>query len=293
MQPLPMKNVNIAPLLRPYSQSLAVTAPHSKTSLGTQDFSGRLDAKFQVQSQTFPVSPTKTTERRLIHVDLEGSEFGAPTNMKDQNDYRGFYVEWIHYSMWVQAYGDAADPTKPLSHWMIVREAPNTTNQTGSISSSISYGFDASAGAMGDLPMTNVGGHIGVSSSHSHTLTDFTFMQHSTAQVVNHEVNMTMTADGSPYSHAFDLTNTWQSPFVGIRLRDLPNMAKSNVPLLGQAVWMNTDNSPLVDKLTVHIAVTPHWLLVEGMYDGTLHTYPTGFGGTFKYSQDIDFALLN
>ncbi|MEM6375604.1 MAG: hypothetical protein AAF686_05145 [Pseudomonadota bacterium] len=245
-----------------------------------------------MQSQIFPETSTTTIERCMVHGDLENSEYGAPTGLLDKNDYRGFYVEWLHVSMWLQTHGEAADPKKPAPHWLIMREAPNTTNQTGSITSSISYGFDASAGAMADMPTANFGGHIGVSSSHSHTLTDFTFMQHSTAQVVNHEVNMTMTDDGEPYKHASDLINQWQSPFVGIRLRDIPNMAKSNVPLVSQGVWMNNSPAGLVDKLTFHVAVTPLWLLVEGKYDGMLHHWTTAFGGTFKYSKDIDFGLL-
>ncbi|SEW00877.1 hypothetical protein SAMN05444851_0836 [Aliiroseovarius sediminilitoris] len=290
--PLPMKSVNLPPLLSDFSQDVKAKGPHSGTALGTQHFSGRLNAKFTVQSQEFLKTAKTTTEKRMIHVDLDGSEFGAPTNMKDQDDYRGFFVEWIHYKMWIQKHGESPDPAKPLKGWDILREAPNTSNQTGSVTSSISFGLDASGGVMGDMPMGTVGAHIGVSNSHTHSLKDFTFMQHSTGSVLAHEINMTMTGDGSPYKSASDLINPWQSPFVGIRLRSLPNLAKSNVPLIGQGVWMNENDAALTDKVTVHIAVTPHWLLTEGMYDGSLHHWNTAFGGTFKYKQEIDFTLL-
>lgn len=291
--PHPLKNVNLAPLLKPFKVDMNVVSPHYRTPQGNETFEGRLDAKFTVQSQVFP-SSSGDVERRIVHVDLEGSEFGAPSNMKDQNDLRGFFIENIHYQMWLQSHGASPNPKTPIGGWQIMREGPNTTNQTGSITSSISYGFDASIGAMGDLPMGTVGGHLGVSTSHTHTLTDFTFMQHSDAQILKHEINMTMLGDGTPYTDESDFMDQWQSPFVGARMRPLSNMAKSNVPLLGQAFWMNTDPSGLVDKLTLHIAITPKWHIVQGMADGfSVHHWGFLYQPTQHYSQDIDFGLLS
>ena len=80
--PKPLKSVALAPMLQPFKVDMAVVSPHYRTSQGHEVFQGRLDAKFTVQSQIFAQSGGDV-ERRMVHVDLEGSEYGAPTNMKD------------------------------------------------------------------------------------------------------------------------------------------------------------------------------------------------------------------
>ncbi len=297
LDPLKLEKLIIQPRMQPFSATFAINTPLThQTSHGSQTLQGRLNVMFTVQSQAFidHSAQSKQVTRRIIHVSLDGSEYGAPSdNMLDQSDMRGFYLETLRYWIWLQSPGAAPDPTKPAPDWTIVQEAPDTGNQTGSITSSINWGFDASAGVFGDVPTANVGANIGVSNSTSHSLQDFTFIQSSNSTTLDHKLLMSQTGDGNPYSTSADLLNQWQDPFVGIQLRPLPELAKSNVPLVGQAIWMNNTDAGLVDKLSVQIMVMPHWVLIEGKYDGMFHTSLDTFSPTINLTQDIDFKALS
>jgi len=294
--PLQSKSVTIAPQIVPFDATFPIVTPLTlDTSKGSQTIHGRLNSKFIAQSQEY-FDNTVTAGRRvkrMIAVDLNGSSYGAPsTNMLDQDDMRGFYVEKIRYRIWLQTPGAAADFNSPAPDWVICKEAPDTSNATGSISSSINWGFNASAGVFGDMPTANVGGNFGVSNSNSHTLTDFTFYQLSDSSRLDHNILMSQTGDGNPYKDTNDLFNQWQSPFVGVRLRPITSLAKSNVPLVGQAVWMNETDAGLVDQLVVNIEVKPHWVLIEASFDGSFHKALDVVEPDLTFQQAIDFTML-
>lgn len=295
MAALPMKSVPLAPMLNPFQQTVKVVSPLTNMNFPDQTINGRTQISIAAQSQAFTNlgRAGKSEERRMIAVDLNNTEFGAGIRMVDQHDVRGYYVEWIQCQIWLQKFAEPADPNKPLDNWSIVRESPDTSNLTGSFSSSISWGFNASIGAFGDVPTASLGGNLGFSDTHSHTLTDFTFLQHSTARVVDHLVTLTQCADGTAYKNSESLINQWQDPTQGAQLRELPGLAKSNVPVVSMATWMNENDAGLVDKLSVHVAVTPHWDIVEAQNNVfSLSKKTSVLGGTFHYYQDIDFALL-
>ncbi|MGH7087071.1 MAG: hypothetical protein ACREFN_19035 [Acetobacteraceae bacterium] len=294
MAALPLKSIPLAPLLHSISFSRTPKAPISGYALSAQTIDGRVDITIQVQSQVFAnlTHAGNTEEKRIIHVDLANSEFGPGRKMMDQNDFRGYYVQSIEYKIWLGTRSGLADWSTPLPHWSIVKESPDTTNLTGSVSSSISWGFNASTGSFGDIATGGVGGNIGVSSTHSHSLTDFTFLQSSTAQVLDHRVALSLCKDGSPYDNYGSLIDPWQNPFLGAQLRPLPDLAKSNVPLIGQAVWMNEDDAGLVNDLRVHVWVNPTWQLVEGWAAVKVDAKNTAITGWQPFYADIDFALL-
>lgn len=276
-----------------------IVTPISQQTKPDQSVGGRLVANVQIQSQGFsdPSHAGGQVERRLVHVDFNGSTFNAPTNAINDPDMRGFFVEWIRYKAWLGAADQPNNPGSspvPADDWFIEQEAPNTTNSTGTVSSSISYGFNESVGVFGDVPTANVGVNMGVSQSYSHSLTDFTFMQQSTDKVLNHFIQMTMCNDGAPYVSAGSLLDFGQNVFFGCQLRPLPALARSNVPFVGQAVWMNSSDRGLVDKLKLWIYIEPHFLFVEGEQRGannlTHQNIVVGYGQ--QYGIDIDFGIL-
>lgn len=290
-----MKSVSFPPQFNAINQTVKVITPLTHLSSADQTITGRVTIQGEAQAQTYqsPQHAGGKVEKRVVHVDLNNSEIGAPINMLDQNDMRGYYVEWVEYKIWVQRLGEKANETTPLKGWSIFSESPNTSNSSGSVTSTISWGLNASLGTFGDMPTASVGGNLGISDSHSHSLTDFTFVQRSTSNVLHHKVYLSMCEDGKPYDNSSSLVDSAQNPFVGIQLRPLPALAKSNVPLVGQAVWMNEDDASLFDRLTVYIAVTPHWDLVEGENNGMLQRQTTALGGTFTYSVDVDFSDIS
>jgi hypothetical protein len=289
------KSEDFPPNLKSFSQKLSIAGPLSGKAFPDQTISGRINISGETQCQTYANKQHANgqEERRLVHVDLDNSQISAAAGMLDQDTIRGYYVESIEYKVWLQKLGEAPNPDKALDHWSIFTESPNTSNLTGSISSSISWGLNASAGVFGDVPTGNLGANLGVSNSHQHTLSDFTFLQRSTSKVLHHRIYLSQCQDGSPYDNSASLIDQWQNPFADMEFRQLPGMAKSNVPLIGQAVWMNEDDAGLFDRLTAHVAVSPHWCLVEGKQDGQFHRRASGLGGTHYYSVDIDFGVIS
>ena len=293
----PLAVSQLPPFLQSSFFPKPVVTPISGQAKPNQSVGGQLVANVQIQSQSFaqPSHANKMVERRLVHLDLNGSTFNAPTNAIDDADMKGFFVEWVRYKAWLQTTGDAANSDTPHSYWVIEQEAPNTSNSTGSVSSTISYGFNESVGVFGDVPTANIGANMGVSESHSHSITDFTFMQQSTDRVLNHYIHMTQCNDGTPYKSAGSLIDTGQNPFIGCQLRPLPALAQSNVPFVGQAVWMNNGDAGLVDKLTLWIYIEPHFLFVEGEQLGANNLKHENIvvGYSQQYGIDLDFTILS
>jgi len=204
---------------------------------------------------------TKEVVKRFIHLDLHGSEVGVAGGIAyDQNDIRGPFIDTIDYKAWLALRQHAAaGPGGALDtrHFVRTVEAPTTQDSSGAVSSSISFNVNGSAGFFGPAPMAMGGGGISIGQTHSHQLQDFTFYNQSTEATLHHVLRMTGAADGEPYHRPRDLWNTYQSPFVGARLRPLPALAKSNVPIVGQLVWMNATDESIARnfELDLHLAI--------------------------------------
>ena len=258
----------------------------------------------QLNSQTFKVwadsarTKVKAVEKRTVYLDLNNSEFGPSTLTFDEHEAKGWYVESVTYQAWLQDPGQTGGEKKARQDWSISQESPNTSNLTGSISSGID--FSLSGGMFGQSVMATAG--ISYQQSHSHSLTDFTFYQHSDARVLRHAIQMSMTGDGTPYSTPNDLveydTGTvikqfFQNPTAPILLKSLPGLAKSNVPVVGLAVWMNDSDSGLVDKLNLHLSMKARYILIKVWSDLLVH--PKWSIADVNFEDDIllDFTLLS
>ena len=269
------------------------TAPYAqhqkyKTPLATYDLDqtvkGRLIAKLQLTGDSFQLSGAQAkVAKKFLYVDLGGSEMGVDpqkcanpgsgTGYFDRPDLRGYYIEKLVYSAWLQAAGQAPDPNRASQNWSIQSEQPESANQTGSISSSLSYNINGSAGFFGDTVTGNVGGGVTFGTSTSHTITDFTFSQRSDARVLRHEIVMSSARDGTAYRSSSDLADPGSPNLLKAepKLRELPIQALSNLPIPGQAVWMNDNDAGLAEQLVLHIEINPTYVVIEGAAgDGSL-----------------------
>jgi len=287
--------------------------PNAKQHLG-----GRIEARVVLNSQSFKVYTDKSRtsveayEVRTVFLDLDTTSFGVGTMTMDEKGARGWYLESVNYRAWLQDPGKGADEKQARMDWPIGKEAPDTSNQTGSVSSSIAYTLDGSAGFFGKEVTGNVGGSISIQSSHSHSLTDFTFFQHSDAQVLRHEIRMTMAADGTSYSVPDDLLETTAAgnvvgafgaviggvlgvagPYDPEFIRQLPGMAKSNVPVVGQAVWMSNGKGALVDKLNLQLSMKARYILLKAWGDPGVQRKYSIAEVTFDEAIPLDFSLLS
>lgn len=297
-----MKSVALPPQLHDYAHALERKVQVIGETRGSQTLTGRVNIAVQAQSITYrpPDAEQENTERRIVHVDLDGTVMGAGRGkVLNDPDMKGFFVEAIRYQVWLQSTADAPNPAKAFSGWRIEKESPSTSNMTGSVSSSIHWGLNASTGMFGDTPTANAGGSFGVSSSHSHTLNDFTFLQHSTSTILDQEIRMSMCGDGTPYSTRDDLVDMGGyfdllHPHI---LRPLPGLAISNVPVVGQAVFMNHVDEDLVEKLRVCVALRPRWILMQVKTTDNFAHVPlfhaeASWNPLILHSVDVDFGLL-
>jgi hypothetical protein len=313
----------------PYSQRQQYKTPMQTYDLD-QTVQGRLTIKLQVTGDEFSVaSGQPKVTKRFLYVDFGGSEMGVDRNKAtrpgtasgyfNQSNLRGYYIEKLQYSAWLQRSGDAANPTKASANWSIQSEAPESANQAGSISSNLSYNINGSAGFFGDVVTGGVGGGVTFGTSRNHTINDFTFWQRSDARVLQHEIALTQAQDATPYSSVNDLID-WSSPNViqtHPNLRELPIQAVSNLPLPGQAVWMNDNPAGLAEKLTLHVMVNATYQIIEGVDgQGSLlltgpmtflnppgalvaaakalpHYSSTALGGPWTHEIPVDFGVLD
>ncbi|MGA3403196.1 MAG: hypothetical protein ABSC95_28620 [Acetobacteraceae bacterium] len=233
----------------------------------SQTLTGRLVPTLSISSDDFTTTSTQPkVHKRFVHFDLASSNVSPdhdlydPTNRYgyyDDEYTKGYYIDTVTYFIWLQAPGGTPDPTKAHPSWAIQSESPDGPNQSGSVTSSISYNTDASIGAFGPSGVGNIGAGHGFSSSHTHVTTDFLFTQHSSANLLHHKLEMKQMADGTPYVSGSTYTN-YYGDLIG-----LPALALSNLPLPGQAVWMNIDDAGLVDTIDLHVMVKPYYMLAE------------------------------
>jgi hypothetical protein len=302
----------------PFSQHQQHKSPLGTASVD-QIVKGRIVAKLQMTGDSFQLSSGQPkVAKKFMYLDLGGSEMGAGSGYFDKTNLRGFYIEKLVYSAWLQRAGDKPDPDNASPNWSIQTEQPESANQSGSISSSLSYTVNGSAGFFGETPTANIGGGATFGSSTSHTITDFTFSQRSDARVLRHEIVMSSARDGTVYRQWSDLADHSAPNVIKAQpnLREVPIQALSNLPIPGQAVWMNDNDAGLGEKLVLHIAVTPLWQIVEGvpgdgslvmagiqglftpfagpqaMVDAMPHYLHIALGGALTYQIPIDLSLV-
>lgn len=205
--------------------------------------------------------------RKMLEVNLEGSHVHPGDLIYDNTDDRGWYTEAVECTMW----NDELTP-------QLARQAPATTQSGGSATSDST--FDVSLEASKDGPSGGVGHSIG--ESFSVDLTDFTCSDTSYAEYARHLYKLSMTADGSGYSGPRDLINTSVSSGFDQDLRGLPALAKSNLSLLDQAIWIAPANYQGTYNLNVRVHHTVRYV----------HLDDNSFHWTAKYRSHLFEVLL-
>lgn len=227
----------------------------------------------------YSVAATKYESGRVgkfISVNLQNCRVGPGNLMHDQDDLRGFFLDRVKVQMWFQKQDDIhPDVSKRLTDIHLVKSAPEgAPNSSGNISSSISFSMNESAGAFGEIPTASVGSSVNIGHSFSHQITDFTYLNHSVTDLLDHEYIMTQSGSGQPYnikSPGDAFVDSGQSPFVGVRLASIPSLAKSNFPVASQGVWMvKLGNKDKLEDQTVNlfIQLSGHYAHIEGTNNG-------------------------
>ena len=209
----------------------------------------RLNAKFQLYVYRTTLS---APAQKFLLVSLEGSEV-KPTQdslVKDQDDIRGWFTEDV-------TVGIGFDNAAP-GEIVVSKDAPDTTSETGSVSSSVSLNF--SGGFFGDQATGTAG--LAISNSFSASLSDFSIINRSTDSAVLHEMYLSMTREGHPYRNPKDLVDmTAGGQFTGCLLFHLPDRAVSNLPLASQALFWAQNQ--LDQDRTLRITITQRLRKVE------------------------------
>lgn len=230
-----------------------------------QQVSGSIVVEIRLVSDMFSDPKTHTDKRRrFVYVNLNGTKFGCSPRF-DQNDVRGGFIDRVAAQVWIQKAGPGNDPTHNVPGLGIVDESPKTKNASGRVTSSISFSVSGELGIQGKTPSAGIGAGVTIGQSFSHDVSDFTFYNRSTVSLLYHIFEMTQTGNGHPYSSARDLLDPLQSPFVGARLHSLPALAKSNVPIVSQAIWTNIDDAaiaPEYNNLEVAVALRPSYSFI-------------------------------
>lgn len=175
---------------------------------------------------------------RSIHIDLKDSVAGPGRLVFDDPQRRGFFMDRVEVQLWLQDPAQDPDPERPLSAYQLSTDQPETKNENGAVTSSISYGVGTSLGFFGAMPTAGSNVSFSHSSSHTHQLTDFAFSRHLRGDLVQHELAMEQLGDGTPYGRPEDYPTDGD-------LAELPDLARSNIAIPTQAVWSNHDGKGL------------------------------------------------
>ena len=293
-----LKSLQFAPIVKQWSSKLAWQDRTNDKNLD-HTVTGEVSVQLNLTSDLFP-HPTivdKKVRKRFINLDLHGSEMGVGPNIKyDQNDIRGPYITRVAYQAWIQKAGEKPDPDKHIRELVRHAESPETDNSSGSVSSSMSYSINGSAGLFGATPTANVGGGVNIGHQYNHSIKDFSFYNRSQDGLLYHTLEMSSTGDGNSYSSPKDLIDSGQSPFVGARLHSLPALSKSNVPIIGQVVWMNQDDTPLsFDDVVVHLTIRASYAFISAAaYFLVINDkYSTWDGEVQMYSFPIKYSAAD
>jgi hypothetical protein len=176
----------------------------------------------------------------LLAIDLLGSKVSAThggTIGVDANDGCGYYLENAIVTM------TPSEPTKLT----LIKDTPTTQQLSGAISNS----HTVNLGTFGDTPTANVT----FGSSNTVNIQDIFITNNSTDTNVKHTYALNMTAEGDKYTGPKSLINEWQSPFVGARLKGVPPIAKSDMPLDDLGIWLVHDDASH-DTLAIDVKVT-------------------------------------
>jgi hypothetical protein len=193
---------------------------------------------------------------KFILVDLTDTTVQPGNLTSNAGDKRGFFTERVTVKVHLEDDGAFA----------IRKDAPPTTAQGGSSSSSLSYSL--SVGAFGDTGTFNAGGTI--SSGVSQSLPDFEIINvtDSSAKLMEHRYGLRL-VDGAVYRGPLDLVDT---NATGGRVRGLNPRATSNLPLQSSVLFHSAQ--PASGKRRVTVEITHRLMMVEKTYQA-MQTVPS------------------
>jgi len=176
--------------------------------------------------------------QKFLHLDTQGSRISADKDGKLQFDdptQRGYYLESVGVTM------------RPLdSRLLMKKDAPVTTEGSGSVTSSVSIDLSAGSG--------EIGGGLSFGKSYSEDLFDFKVVNTSDAIQARQAYKLASTnypgGGKVKYGQWKDLVGYYF--FSGYFLNEIPDLAKSGLPLLSQAIWLAESDlsAPMVFEIT-------------------------------------------
>jgi hypothetical protein len=224
---------------------------HVEQSLDAQAPSIRVNGKVTIAQY-------KEVPHTVLAVSMEGTNVAADHRgvlSHDEKDRRGFYLHQLDIALSV----DSGD-------YYIESDSPVTTMGGGEMTSSAQIQLDLSAGTFGPVPTTGVSGGIVIGSSFSEVLSDFKVVNTSEGAVAQHSYRMASTKEGKAYETPRDLVDLsaagqWQ----GSPLFEVPDLAKANLPLISQVIFVSRE--PQFADLNLHVAMTAHLVYVEKTFE--------------------------
>ena len=198
-------------------------------------------------------------------VSLQNSEVAPGAMTVDTNKARYWFQDKVTVKMHLARKSSskgAADSL--LDDMLLLASGPETHNGSGSVSSSVSFSFGTSfSGGFFDEVLTgNAGGSASVSESHSfsHSFEDFETSKDSTGHSTSHTYSMEMSLGGkygdpSDLFDAHSISGILGAAFGVHSLYELPKLAKSDLPLITQAVWQANHNDDILHDAHLVIEV--------------------------------------
>ncbi len=218
---------------------------------------------------------------------FQGSKVAASNNgeLKDnESARRGWFLEQVE----VQINPEAAY----ANAFAMAQDAPTTTSDAKSVTSSVGLSISGSVGAFGKTPTANVSAGLSINNSFTEQLEDFKINNISTNAEMKHEYYMA-SSSGAPYSEPLDLVNnTVTGQLKGDPLYEVPDLAICNFPLASQAIFMTTGSEELTDKVVFEIYITAVLRYIHKYHDNPVHVSLEDPRHMFNiaHKQTIDFS---
>ncbi len=204
-----------------------------------------------------------------LWVSMKNSEISPGKIAFDTKDTRGWFQDKVTVKMHLaRPSSQKGKQDAVLDDMLLVASGPETKNGSGSVSSSVSFSFGGSisGGFFGETPTANAGVNASVSESHSfsHSYQDFETTNDSTGKSVNHTYGMEL-VEGAKYGGSpgdlFDqhsISGILGAVFGVHQLYKLPKLAKSDLPLIDQAVWQANHNKDIAKDAELVIEIGHH-----------------------------------
>jgi hypothetical protein len=148
----------------------------------------------------------------------------------------------------------------------VIYDSPTTTSNVETLTSNAQFSLSAGGGAMGPLPVFNVGASVDVGTSFSMSFTDFRTEDLTSGEILIHNYLLAATSGGI-YNTPVDLVpHGWDwNEWKGSPLYSLPALAKTNFPIASQVLWKTPDATPA--DAVLEISTTLNLVSIEKTFE--------------------------